>query len=135
MCYVLRGGSELREIVRNVAVGIMKLDLPRIVRTSVFRYLLLNVLNFKYLNLKVVIVRLLKVEILRRIKVATLRRLKVAILRQVKVDTILQNFTYFAALIYIRRFLDISFYYVFKGDLAQMLIMIRILSDSSKTHK
>ena len=43
MCYVLRGGRELREIVRNVAVGIMKLDLPRMVRTSVFRYLLSNV--------------------------------------------------------------------------------------------
>ena len=49
-----------------------------------------------------------------------------AILRQAKVDTILQNFTYFAVLIYIRHFLDISFYYFFKGDLAQMLIMIRV---------
>ena len=43
MCYVLRGGRELREIVTNVAVGIMKLALPRMVRTSVFRYLLSNV--------------------------------------------------------------------------------------------
>ena len=70
MCYVLRGG---REIVRNVAVGVMKLDLPRMIRTSVFRYLLLNVLNFKYLNLKVVI--------LRRIKVATLTCLKSGIFK------------------------------------------------------
>ena len=33
MCYVLPGGRELREIVRIVDVGIMKLDLPRMART------------------------------------------------------------------------------------------------------
>ena len=54
MCYVLPGGRELREIVRIVDVGIMKLDLPRMART-IFdiccrTWIYLDVLHFKYLK-------------------------------------------------------------------------------------